>query len=90
MGQHFGWDSSTREAQRTDSRTGIRQAAVRKATSAGPILETMLFLADKASASLQRIRRWAELSAAYSNGDHFAVSGQDGLSALAGRASEDG
>ena len=50
----------------------------------------MFFLADKASARLQRIRRWAELSAAYSNGDHFAVSGQDGLSALAGRASEDG
>jgi hypothetical protein len=48
----------------------------------------MFFLADKASASLQRIRRWAELSAAYSNGDHFAVSGQDALSALAGRASE--
>jgi hypothetical protein len=50
----------------------------------------MFFQADKAVTRLQRLRRWAELSAAYSNGDHFAVSGQDGLGALAERDSREG
>jgi hypothetical protein len=50
----------------------------------------MFFQADKAVTRLERIRRWAELSAAYSNGDHLAVSGQDALGALADRDSEEG
>jgi hypothetical protein len=50
----------------------------------------MFFQADKAVTRLERIRRWAELSAAYSNGDHFAVSGQDALGALADRDDEEG
>jgi len=59
-----------------------------EATSAAPNTRNHVPITDKASARLQRIRRWAELSAAYSNGDHFAVSGQDALSALVGPASE--
>jgi hypothetical protein len=50
----------------------------------------MFFQGDKADTPLQRIRRWAELSAAYSNGDHFAVSGQDALDAFAERAPDEG
>ena len=75
---------------RTGIRTAIRQAAVWEAASAEPILPTMFFQADKAVTRLERIRRWAELSAAYSNGDHFAVSGQDALGALADRDDEEG
>jgi len=39
---------------------------------------------------LERARRWAALSAAYSNGDHLAVSGQDALRALAERDRQEG
>ena len=32
-----------------------------------------------------RARAWAKLSAAYSNGDHYGVSGRDALRAIATR-----
>ena len=68
---------------RTDIRTRRRESAPLGAANVGSILEAMTSSTKKTLGA--RARAWAKLSAAYSNGDHFGVSGQDALRARATR-----